>query len=223
MRPGVETLTFTQAGMASTTLRVFSLVPATQLKEGKLGKYDIGPYALDNPNPVYAPPSGYIEVTPNLANVPLTPNIRLGQLTSKQTTTFPRYVVLNEKLLVKLEAVLMELRRHKVRVKAFKFVSGYRTPYYNSSIENVSLSRHQYGDAADVFIDEDADGYMDDLDHDGQVGLGDARILGGIVDSMDNSKRYAHLSGGMGLYRPKGARTPFVHIDTRGKKARWIN
>ncbi len=223
-RPGVETLTFTRPNTTdTTTLRVFSLVPSSRIKGGKLGAYKIGLYSIGNTNPVYAPPTGYIEVTPDLADLRLTPTVRLGQVTSKQSTTFPKYLVLNERLLIKLEAVLVELRKHKVNVGAFKFISGYRTPFYNASIENVGLSRHQYGDAADVFIDEDDDGYMDDLNHDGKVDLADARVLGAVVDSMDTSRTYEYLSGGMGLYRPKGDRTPFVHIDTRGKKARWVN
>jgi hypothetical protein len=34
-------------------------------------------------------------------------------------------------------------------------------------------------------------------------------------------RRHPHLLGGIGLYRPTGAHGGFVHIDTRGTRARW--
>ena len=47
-------------------------------------------------------------------------------------------------------------------------MSGYRTPFYNRSIGNQTrFSRHVYGDAADIYADDDGDGKMDDLDGDG--------------------------------------------------------
>ena len=58
-------------------------------------------------------------------------------------------------------------------VTTFRIMSGYRTPYYNRSIGNETrYSRHLYGDAADIYVDEDGDGVMDDLDGDGRADLG---------------------------------------------------
>jgi len=34
-------------------------------------------------------------------------------------------------------------------------------------------------------------------------------------------KDHPDLSGGMGLYTSRRYRTPYVHIDARGRRARW--
>ena len=60
-------------------------------------------------------------------------------------------------------------------------MSGFRTPQYNVAGGNTGgragLSRHMYGDAADVFIDNDGDGVMDDLNRDGRSSIEDARVI----------------------------------------------
>ena len=39
-----------------------------------------------------------------------------------------------------------------------------------------------YGDAADVYIDVDGDGWMDDINGDGRVDTGDARFLAAAAE-----------------------------------------
>jgi uncharacterized protein YcbK (DUF882 family) len=101
-------------------------------------------------------------------------------------------------------------------------MSGFRTPWYNRAIGNTTdYSRHLWGDAADVYVDRDGDGDMDDLDGDGRVDLDDARILAAFVDQVERDAE-SHLPvGGMGLYRRNAAHGPFVHVDARGTRARW--
>jgi hypothetical protein len=83
----------------------------------------------------------------------------------------------------------------------------------------VSDSRHQYGDAADVFVDNNGDGRMDDLNHDRRIDWRDAKV---IVDAVERVERaHPDLSGGGGVYRATRAHGPFAHIDARGKRARW--
>jgi hypothetical protein len=77
-------------------------------------------------------------------------------------------------------------------------MSGYRTPTYNQVIHNVRNSRHIYGDAADIFVDEDGNGRMDDLDGDGRVDLGDVDVLRRIVEKMTGESWYGPYSGGLG-------------------------
>jgi acetyl-CoA carboxylase carboxyltransferase component len=49
-------------------------------------------------------------------------------------------------------------------VERFVVMSGYRTPFYNAAIGNVPYSRHVWGGAADIYIDDaPRDGEMDDL------------------------------------------------------------
>jgi uncharacterized protein YcbK (DUF882 family) len=103
-------------------------------------------------------------------------------------------------------------------------MSGFRTPEYNH--QGVGKrggrardSRHQYGDAADVFVDNNESGQMDDLNHDGRVDLRDARIIRQAVDRVEEAN--PDLVGGVGLYRATRAHGPFVHVDTRGERVRW--
>ena len=64
-------------------------------------------------------------------------------------------------------------------------MSGYRTPHYNKAIGNGQFSRHVWGGAADVFVDEDGNGVMDDLNRDGNVTRADSAWLSRFVDGME--------------------------------------
>ena len=131
-------------------------------------------------------------------------------------------MVLRERLLLKLEAILEEVNRRGIAADTFHVMSGYRTPFYNAAIGNVPYSRHQYGDAADIFIDEHPrDGVMDDLDGDGKVDVGDADLLRGIVEEMSAESWWDRFVGGLGLYSTNAHHGPFIHVDARGYRARW--
>jgi len=71
-----------------------------------------------------------------------------------------------------------------------------------------------YGDAADVYPDDDRDGKMDDLNHDGKVDEADAQIVFRAAEEVE--KRFPVLVGGVAVYRATSAHGPFVHIDCRG-------
>ena len=104
---------------------------------------------------------------------------------------------------------------------AFDVHSGFRTPAHNSGVWGaVTDSRHEYGDAADVFIDRDGDDRMDDLDGNGTVDTADARVLYDLAEKLAGKEIPA---GGLGLYGPKPHRGPFLHLDTRGYAARWTS
>jgi hypothetical protein len=101
-------------------------------------------------------------------------------------------------------------------------MSGYRTPYYNSMIGNeTSYSRHLYGDAMDIYIDEDGDGQMDDINGDGKIDENDARFLLRIAEAIDHSTQWGWLKGGAGVYHATKAHGPYLHVDARGYVARW--
>lgn len=106
-------------------------------------------------------------------------------------------------------------------VKTFGVISGYRTPFYNKKIGNVANSRHTYGDAMDFFIDADGDGRMDDLNKDGRHNKQDVDLLYQIVDSFKRRSGNAHLVGGVGRYYKTSNHGGFIHVDTRGYRARW--
>jgi hypothetical protein len=204
------------------TLNAFVLVPYE--RQESLDGYRIGRYQLagraENPN--YAVPEGFVEVTPANQATRIAPHFTLGQFVAKQSSSYPKYLVLQEKLLLKLELLLDSVQARGIRASTFRVMSGYRTPWYNRSIGNhTTYSRHLYGDAADIFIDENGDGSMDDLNGDHRVNKDDARYLARIVEQISTTSPFQKFIGGLGLYRSRPSHGPFIHVDVRGVPTRW--
>jgi hypothetical protein len=206
-------------------LHVFVMVPASALRNGVLNGYEIGQYPARalNGNPIYLPPVGFIEVTGKNENTRLSPHFLLKQFVCKQgaPNDFPKYVVLHERLMQKLEAVLQQVNASGFDVETLHVMSGYRTPYYNHALGDVPYSLHQWGRAADVFVDKDDRGVMDDLNGDGHVDIQDSKYLYDMVERLLARPGLQTLQGGMGFYAATSGHPPFVHLDVRGTKARW--
>ncbi|HET6566438.1 MAG TPA: hypothetical protein VFG50_00630 [Rhodothermales bacterium] len=217
------TVTDAQSGEAI-RINAFVMVPydpATQSVEGfRVGRYQA---RLRNNNPIFARPKGFIKVTDETRDVLVSPHFTIGQFTSKQTATYPKYLVLNEKLLLKLELLLQKANEAGIHTNSFHVMSGYRTPHYNALIGNdTEYSLHLYGAAADIFVDRDENGYMDDLNGDGDVTTEDARVLAAIVEKTADDPAFQALRGGLGVYSPAPPRRgPFIHVDVRGQVVRW--
>jgi hypothetical protein len=207
------------------TLHVFVMVPATDVHHGFLNGYRIGQYPSKphGGNPEFLPPAGFIEVTKANQDTKVSPHFRLKQFLCKEDTskTFPKYLVLKERLPLKLEAILERVNQHGFQVDTLQVMSGYRTPYYNHAIGDVLYSQHQWGSAADIFVDKDDQGRMDDLNHDGRIDVEDAKYLYDLIEELLGEPGFGKLQGGMGYYRATAAHPPFVHVDVRGTKARW--
>lgn len=170
----------------------------------------------------YRPPSGLFRVDPDDVGLALSPHFRLGQFLSKQGSGYPKFVLVSTRLLLKLEGLLEAFNEAGIEASTLAIMSGFRTPSYNLEIGNRTVySRHLFGDAADIFVDEDGDGRMDDLNGDGRIDVEDARLLAKLVESLRQRAWYAPLVGGLGVYGPAPHRGPFIHIDTRGTIARW--
>lgn len=183
----------------------------------RIGKYQSKPY---KGNPSYLPPKGLIKVTEETAETWVSPHFRLGQFICKQEGDFPKFLRLETALLVKMELIVEFLKEKGTEVESLYVTSGYRTPHYNKELGNkTNYSRHLYGDAADLFVDNNGDGKMDDLDGSGEVTGNDAKVLRSIVE--DITTRYRYLRGGLGFYDVTNYPTPFIHVDTRGYPARW--
>jgi hypothetical protein len=224
--PGLYTLRFSNAAADdSITLHAFVMVPATEVRNGVLNGYRIGQYPAKplNGNPNYLAPPGFIEVTKDNEDTKVSPHFRLKQFLCKQEpiNQFPKYVVLQERLLLKLEAVLQEVNAFGVDADTLNVMSAYRTPFYNHAIGDVLYSMHQWGSAADVFVDTKSRGQMDDLNHDGQIDTGDSRFLYDMIEGLLARPTHKSLQGGMGFYPATRAHPPFVHVDVRGTAARW--
>jgi uncharacterized protein YcbK (DUF882 family) len=143
-------------------------------------------------------------------------------LTHDQGAIWPKYVVVDPLLIDKLELVMRELEAMGVPAWRMVVMSGFRTPQYNRrglDQGRASLSRHQYGDAADVWVDNDGDWYMDDLNRDGRRDTADAAVMLEAVERVES--RHPGLIGGAGTYPDNGAHGPFIHVDVRGSRARW--
>ena len=224
--PGLESLEVRNKATGETCrINVFTLVPAKNVgADGLLNGYRIDKYpttplrGLD----IYLPPQGFVEVTEENASVRLSPNLTLGEFVSKQASGYPKYVVLRSSLLLKLENILRHLNEAGHPVDRFVIMSGYRTPFYNRAIGNVQYSRHVYGDAADIYIDDaPRDGSMDDLNGDGRTDRADAQWLASFVEDMSRKGLFGPRVGGIGVYGSTSAHGPFVHVDVRGTRARW--
>jgi uncharacterized protein YcbK (DUF882 family) len=223
--PGVHDLPL--AGPDGEPLRLLSLIPFGAKQGARLGPYALGWWPQERPRgrgSSYEPPEGFIEVTPENLDLPISKRFRLRDfLTRDQREVWPKYLVLRPGLLDKLELIAEELEAAG-RPSTLRVLSGFRSPRANAAgIRPGSLrardSRHMYGDAADIVVDGNADGRMDDLDGDGRVGVRDARYLRGEVERVES--RHPELAGGVGVYRSSRTHGPFVHVDARGSRARW--
>ncbi|MBI3797743.1 MAG: hypothetical protein HY268_12350 [Deltaproteobacteria bacterium] len=234
-------------------LNVFVMLPFAQLERGYLNGYHIGNYPRFPLKllPLYHSPQGFIEVTRVNEDVLVSPHFRLRQFLCKQDDEYPKYLVLDSRLLLVLESILQKANTAGYHAQTFEIMSGYRTPYYNRAIGNsTTYSRHTLGDAADIFIDaHPRDGNMDDLNRDGVVNFQDTKVLYNLVNQMyesraqrfwpsgfmaeprvqqflldsstDESPLQRLLTGGLARYRETNAHGPFVHVDVRGVYTRW--
>jgi hypothetical protein len=208
----------------SITLNIFVMIPYTQLKGGYLNGYRIGNYPSIplKQLPIYKPPRGFIEVTKENEDTPVSPHFKIKQFLCKQSGPYPKYIVVRERLILKLELILEKANERGYPCNSFNILSGYRTPFYNKAIGNVKYSRHLWGGAADIFIDENPkDNMMDDLNHDGKTDYHDADVLYDIIDDMYGKPFYKLFIGGLGRYRKTPSHGPYVHVDTRGFRTRW--
>ena len=192
------------------------LVPFSQKLGGQLNGYRIGTYLAERLGARQSErPEGFVEVESADADMLLTKHFKLSDFISHDDQdTWPRYAAISPRLLDKLELVMAQLARRRgdsTRVGLSVSVhSGFRTPSWNLTNRFANDSRHQYGDAADVVIDANGDG---------RFTLADSRLVALAVDAVERD--YPDLVGGLGLYSGPKYRTPYVHIDARGTRARW--
>ena len=224
--PGVYPLTVRRSDdSVMMTVHAFVMTPASDVINGRLNCYRLGGYpqhALRG-QAIYDPPEGFVEVTDANRDTRISPHFTLGEFVAKQRSDYPKYVALRERLLLKLEMIVEQLAEAGYQASGLHIMSGFRTPWYNASIGNVPYSRHVWGGAADIFVDEaPKDGVMDDLNGDGRIDAADARVIYNLIETLSQERWYQPFVGGMGLYGPKpGVRGPFVHVDVRGFRARW--
>jgi hypothetical protein len=223
-QPGIHRVDSEKGGQPLTFI---SLLPFSEKKGGSIGAYQMGFWPAERGRLralAYRNPDGFIEVTQQNQDTPVSEHFRLRDfLTKDQFTIWPKYLVLSEDLIDKLELVIAQLQSEGIPVRRMTVMSGFRTPQYNQRGVGrggrAQDSRHQYGDAADVFVDNDGDGWMDDLNRDGRVDHRDAQLILAATEQVE--RRHPDLAGGVGVYRATRAHGPFAHVDVRGHRARW--
>jgi uncharacterized protein YcbK (DUF882 family) len=188
------------------------LTPFAEKIGGTLNGYLIGRYPFEQFGGER--PAGFVEVTPQTARLPISRHLRLEDfVTHDGQRLWPKYVAVRPELLDKIELVAAEVAKIRGlddpgRV-AVRVHSGFRTPLHNGNVEGSAFnSRHQYGDALDVAFDTDGDGRFTSFD---------AQVAAAMAEMVE--KRRHDLVGGLGRYTSTAS--PYVHIDVRGKKARW--
>ena len=205
---------------------VVTLVPMAEARSADYARYHVGSWPSDGISGTvarYAPPSGFIGVTQRNQDTKVSSNFEMRDfLTHDQGNVWPKVLVLRPTILDKLELLRVELEREGLPSR-LHVMSGFRTPQYNAlgvgEGGRAGHSRHMYGDAADVFVDANQDGMMDDLNRDGKITVADARVLRAAAERVE--EQYPALVGGLAAYPANSAHGPFVHVDARGVKARW--
>lgn len=181
-----------------------------------LNGYRIGTYLAEKIGGNQAPPEGFLEISERDVNLPISKHLKVGDfLSHDKQQTWPRYAAVSPRLLDKLELVISEITRWHGSAApvtlALDVHSGFRSPEHNSRIRRAARdSQHQYGDAADLILDANGDGKLTSLD---------SRLVGLAVEIVE--LKHPELVGGLGVYTSGHARTTYVHIDARGKRARW--
>lgn len=223
-KPGHYTIDIVRNDGARMRLETFVMIPATKVRNGMLGRYRIGRYpAPPNSSRMnYTPPAGFVEVTPALMDIHVSPHFTLGQFLCKEKSGWPKYLVLRRRLLLKLETVLTYLDARGIPPEAVHIMSGYRTPWYNAQLGNVRYSQHTLGDAADLYIAPiRGEPMLGDVNHDGRDDFKDAKLLAASFSKLFYEPENDFLRGGIGAYPATAAHLPFVHVDARGFRARW--
>ena len=224
VKPGMYPLKVKNpAGRVVADFSVFVMVPSKAVRQGVLNEYEIGFYP-DTPlkgNPIYIPPKGFIEVTRENEDTRVSPNFRIKQFLTKQKSGYPKYLVLDERLVFLLEAIGAHLEPRGWDADDIFIMSGYRTPYYNKQLDDTKYSLHQWGRAADIFLDKDGNGMMDDFNKDKTISKDDAVALAGVLEGLSKTPELSSFIGGIGIYGSTAGHGPFVHVDTRPGRARW--
>ncbi len=214
-RPGAFWLVLSRGGVADTIADLAVLVehPMPNARATGINGYHMGRWPRASDAMV---PRGFIEVTERTSDFPLSPHLRMSDfIVHDGQEAFPKYLHVREALLDKLELTVNEIAQMRglapSAVKVY-VVSGFRSPAHNGGLSGAaSDSRHMYGDAADIGIDANNDGRLTEID---------AHLVAAAAEVVE--RKHPELVGGIGLYiNADGGGWPYVHIDVRGRRARW--
>jgi uncharacterized protein YcbK (DUF882 family) len=217
--PGFYTLRVTHQQAESSILQVIVKTPIDTSETASLNNFQINKYPPAYKELIqYSPPKGLIEISQKEEALYLSDSVQIKNILCKQPSSYPKYLLVTTEGLNMLTRLRDYINSQGIIFKRFSFISGYRTPFYNMTIGNGTHSRHQYGDAFDLFIDVDNDNKMDDITGDGKQDKSDVDYLYRLFVAF---LEYDGRHGGVGKYYPTSRHGGFVHIDNRGFTARW--
>ena len=198
---------------------VMSSLTTHELHGDTINHYKIGEYPKPYKNfSTYKKPTLFFELKNKDYDIKLSKHFHLKSFVCKQASKYPKYLTLKPSLILVLEQIITELNKEGLNISKVTIMSGYRTPHYNKIIGSSTNSRHIYGDAADIYIDQNGDGYFDDLNQDGTINSLDIKYL---AKKVNLSLKKLLFKGGVGIYKRTSHHPMFVHVDTRGYSARW--
>lgn len=176
-------------------------------KEKRLGDFYIGKYPKSSSHPNLKDVKGFIRITPEIKDLYLSPDYQLKDFINYKTP----YVYLREELIYKLQLFTDYLRSKGLKFSKFKIYSAFRTPAQNASGGGGRNSCHIYGGACDIGLD---------FNNNGKIDLKEKQLLYEYAQKFEEEllKENPKLVGGLGYYRRK----PFIHLDVRGKRERWV-
>jgi len=214
---------YTLTASDSTSVQQWSVIvplsPA-QVRTASLNSFPLGFYG-DGNSRAHLPERGFVELWPEDFDRRVSTHLSFSDLLCHTEGSWPQYMVLDTRLVDKLEQVLKEVSKHYPEARVIHCMSGFRTPAYNEAIGNeTGFSLHLYGAAADIWIESwPANGLMDDLDRNKRIDVYDGEF---IVQSARILEAAGDVAvGGASAYRWISTHGPFVHIDTRGSAAVW--
>jgi len=114
------------------------------------------------------------------------------------------YWGIRKEILYKLIELRNILKAEGLNPNGFEINHGYRYPKFNEQVGGAPLSRHISGDAVDINVL--------DINNDNLVDESDKKLLLEICEN-----KLIGNKGGVGRY----PNTQIVHIDLRGRRARW--
>jgi hypothetical protein len=212
------------------SLLVIVLHPSSQLKDGFIGQYPMGFYPDPEEAPAgvipktaypqYLPPKGFIEVTPENQERFVSRHYCLKDFICHYKTSYPYYMALSPALLVKLELLTLKLRQNGMPEARLNILSGFRTPWYNQTVTRAKWSRHIYGDAVDITLDPPTSDDSKAKMNPNGLDQNNFRVMVRLIEEIEEE---TGLVGGLGVGEndAKVNHFSFIHMDTRGFKARW--
>lgn len=219
VRHGIYTLS---AGDSLNVQQWSVLVPlgSAQVRTATINSFPLGFYGDGNTRD-HLPDRGFIELWPDDYNTRVSTHLTFADLLCHTEGSWPQYMVLDMRLVHKMEMVLEGVREHYPEARVIHCISGFRTPAYNEAIGNeTGFSLHLYGAAADIWIESwPANGLIDDLDRNKRIDVYDGDVIVAAARALEATGQVA--VGGASAYRWIPTHGPFVHIDTRGSAAVW--